>query len=376
MQADGYRANGLAAAVEAAEAAAAVSDSLSLRCQVVLQMTAVLCGAGRHNSYVNAVDRLLDDASDGLSPAMRGSLLVARSIGCYHRGSFAEAERGFEAARDLLSISAPSDTERLGGADAVVAAASYASLTMQILGRLETAHATQRIAEARARSLNDPFSLAWALFGRARTYCALGEWEPALEDAEETVTIARQFGFSAFVARGLEFRGRARGALGDAAAGIEDCREALRLWSKSGVVQTTPNIAAILAELLVGIGHADHAGKVLDDVDALVEGTDEAAALAECQRVRGLTALADGRLPEAVRWLEMAVETSRNQGARLYELRATTSLAEVNDRYGGTRDVRHALADLYGWFTEGHRAPDLQRAKTALDHMSRENDNT
>ena len=59
--------------------------------------------------------------------------------------------------------------------------------------------------------------------------------QAALADAEESLTIARHYGFSAFIARSLEFRGRARAGLGDLAAGIEDFREALALWGKSGV---------------------------------------------------------------------------------------------------------------------------------------------
>jgi class 3 adenylate cyclase/tetratricopeptide (TPR) repeat protein len=369
MQAEGYRASGLAAAAEAAEQAATASDSVSLRCSATVQMAAVLIGVGRNSACVTAVDRLLGSAADQLSPGMHASLLIARSIAYYHRGEFIEAERGFQSASDVLSMSIPPDGERLGGADIVVAAASYASLTLQTVGRLETAYAASLAAADRARQLDDPFTLAWALFTRSRAYAGLGEWEAALADAEETVAIARRYGFSAFAARGLEFRGRARAALGNLSAGIADCREALMLWGKSGVVHTTPYIAADLADLLEQAGRSGEARSVLDEIDALVAGTDEAAVLAECQRVRGLIALEERDVPEAIDWLQKAIATSRRQAARLYELRATTAWAEVAMRHGETTDARRALANVYGWFTEGQRAPDLQRAKAVLDRI-------
>lgn len=65
-------------------------------------------------------------------------------------------------------------------------------------------------------------------------------------------------------------------------------------------------------------------------------------------------------------------ETSRNQSACLYELRATIVWAELVVRHGGTTDAHRALTDVYGRFTEGHRGPDLQRAKAILDRISRE----
>jgi class 3 adenylate cyclase/tetratricopeptide (TPR) repeat protein len=369
MQSEGYQAAGLATAVEDAERAAAGGESVPLRCHVVLQMVAVLCGAGRHRTFVVAVDRLLREASRELTPSLRGSLLVARSIGQYHLGDFLVAERGFAEALDVLSNAADSMIDRLGGADPVVAGAAYASLTLHVLGRLDTALRSVLAAEARARVLNHPFSLVWALFSRSRAYGALGQYERARADAEEALELSRKHGFTAFVARSLEFRGRARAGLGDLPRAIEDCRDALTLWSKSGVVQSTPYIAAGLAEFLVRAGQSDQAREVLDRVDAVVAGTDEAAVLAECQRVRGLIALDDGDLSGALHWLETAIGTSRRQAARLYELRATTALAEVLVRHDRRTDAYRFLADVYGWFTEGHRAPDLQSAEGVLDHL-------
>jgi predicted ATPase len=53
--------------------------------------------------------------------------------------------------------------------------------------------------------------------------------------------------------------------------------------------------------------------------------------------------------------------------AKLFELRASTSLARLwrdRRRYAAARDL---LAPAYGWFTEGFDAPGLKEAKSLLD---------
>jgi len=57
-------------------------------------------------------------------------------------------------------------------------------------------------------------------------------------------------------------------------------------------------------------------------------------------------------------------------GAKLFELRATTSLARLlcdTNR----RDEAHAmLANIYNWFTEGFDTADLKDAKALLDQLN------
>jgi tetratricopeptide (TPR) repeat protein len=69
--------------------------------------------------------------------------------------------------------------------------------------------------------------------------------------------------------------------------------------------------------------------------------------------------------------LRQAIEIARRQAARLFELRATISLARLlasQDR----RDEAHTmLAEIYNWFTEGFDTADLKDAKALLDELSR-----
>jgi predicted ATPase len=65
-----------------------------------------------------------------------------------------------------------------------------------------------------------------------------------------------------------------------------------------------------------------------------------------------------------------AIELAHKQGAKLYELRATVSLARL---LGDTRrrdEARTMLTEVYNWFTEGFDTADLKDAKALLEELS------
>ena len=65
-----------------------------------------------------------------------------------------------------------------------------------------------------------------------------------------------------------------------------------------------------------------------------------------------------------------AIDVARKQSAKLFELRATMSLARLLVSQGGRDEARTILADIYNWFTEGFDTPDLIDAKSLLDLLA------
>jgi predicted ATPase len=63
---------------------------------------------------------------------------------------------------------------------------------------------------------------------------------------------------------------------------------------------------------------------------------------------------------------------AKTQGARIWELRATTNLARLVDQQGKRADARAMLAEIYGCFAEGFDTPDLKDAKAPVDELSGE----
>ena len=60
---------------------------------------------------------------------------------------------------------------------------------------------------------------------------------------------------------------------------------------------------------------------------------------------------------------------ARTQKARLFELRAASSLARLWRDQGRREEARTPLEPVYGWFTEGFDTLDLKDARALLDTL-------
>jgi predicted ATPase len=68
--------------------------------------------------------------------------------------------------------------------------------------------------------------------------------------------------------------------------------------------------------------------------------------------------------------LANALETARQPGARLFELRSATALARVMAEHNERHKAVDILAPIYSWFTEGFDTSDLKEAKVLLDQLA------
>ncbi|HEY3893669.1 MAG TPA: hypothetical protein VGM00_17040 [Bradyrhizobium sp.] len=61
-----------------------------------------------------------------------------------------------------------------------------------------------------------------------------------------------------------------------------------------------------------------------------------------------------------------ALEVTRRQSAKFWELRAALELARLWRDLGKRTEARDLLSPLYGWFAEGLDTRDLKEAKALL----------
>ena len=64
-----------------------------------------------------------------------------------------------------------------------------------------------------------------------------------------------------------------------------------------------------------------------------------------------------------------ALKIAKEQQAKLWELRAALSLAQLRREQGRHAEAYDLLAPVYGWFTEGFDTPDLKEAKALLESL-------
>ena len=77
------------------------------------------------------------------------------------------------------------------------------------------------------------------------------------------------------------------------------------------------------------------------------------------------------RHPKAAEELyRKALSIAQEQEAKMWELRASVSLASLWRDAGRNAEARDLLAPIYGRFTEGLGTPDLKEAKALLDELT------
>ena len=77
-----------------------------------------------------------------------------------------------------------------------------------------------------------------------------------------------------------------------------------------------------------------------------------------------------GAEADAESYFTRAIDVSRQQQAKSWELRSAMSLCRLRRRQGRREEARQLLAEIYQWFTEGFDTPDLKDAGTLLEEMN------
>jgi len=131
-----------------------------------------------------------------------------------------------------------------------------------------------------------------------------------------------------------------------------------------------PHFVGLLARACEIAGRIEEAVILLDDALRIVERTEERWFAAELNRHKGQLLLRQGHIEAAEKLYHNALSIAREQGAKLWELRAAMSLARLRRDQGRHTEPRNLLAPVYGWFTEGFGTPDLKEAKALLDELA------
>jgi adenylate cyclase len=224
------------------------------------------------------------------------------------------------------------------------------------------------------RRLNHPYSIVWSQFIAAHL-ALLRRDVPAVRAAVDAfLPLATAQRFSLWIAGGTLFEGWAQVAEGHTEDGMAHMQHGLEALRSMGTKAFVPYGLALLADAYGQIGQAAEGLTVLAEGMEIMESTGERRDAAELWRIRGELLLQAAcrttpaeQSPEAC--LREALTLARRQGAKLWELRAATSLARLWQAQGKATDARHVLAATYNWFTEGFDAPDVIAAKQLLDTL-------
>jgi class 3 adenylate cyclase/tetratricopeptide (TPR) repeat protein len=156
---------------------------------------------------------------------------------------------------------------------------------------------------------------------------------------------------------------------GDFLHGMEVMQHAMAAAKEFNAGRGHPLRLGHLAVAHAGLGQAKIGIGLLDEAILTAEQTQERVFEAELHRLRGELLVQLNNKREAAAALKRALTVARRQQARMWELRAATSLARLWRDQGKLAQARDLLAPIYGWFTEGFDTPDLREAKALLEAL-------
>ena len=263
------------------------------------------------------------------------------------------------------------------GLDPAVFCLCRASLVSWYLGHPDLA--VKRIEQAIALAREPPlhyFSLAVALLN-ADVHRHCGNGQLAQHSAEAAIALCEERGFANFLGQATVHRGAALALEGRAEEGVRLIHEGLATCRTTGAVLFETVYLNDLAEACGTAMRFEEGLSALAEAFAIAKRTGERFYEAELYRLKGeLTLmqrserLASGVEQEAEECFRKAIEISRRQQAKSFELRAVMSLSRLWQQLGNKDQARQMLAETYGWFSEGFDTKDLKDAKALLEQLS------
>ena len=149
-----------------------------------------------------------------------------------------------------------------------------------------------------------------------------------------------------------------------------DSRSCPALPSSAVWTSSFPSSAASRLTILAQIGSAIGAGFSYELASVVVRCSDrELKAALDRLGNAGLTLCKRDEAPEAEAHFRRSIRIAREQRARSWELRASTSLARLRYKQGKTAEARGLLEPVYSWFSEGLDTTDLNEAAALLKEL-------
>jgi class 3 adenylate cyclase len=309
-------------------------------------------------------------------------VVIGWSVGApkFFIGEFATAHENFENAISHYDRRRHRSIAFSVGQDLCATSLAYDAMALLIMGSLARAEERQREAVALARELGYPFTLTHCLTMAAKYCCIRREFDRLPEIVKEAKPLAKEHGFSFYEETIIAYEIMYLAAKGKTEELKTAMRRATRFSELGFGLALTWGLSS-MAEGLANLGRLNIALLLVNQAFEMMARTGERYAEAELHRIRAVLALkqADGRecgpaelafaYADAESSFRNAQEIARRQGAKLFELRAATSLSRLLIETSRKDQARGILAAVYNSFTEGFDAPDLRIAHEVLREL-------
>lgn len=359
-----------------ARACALVEEGSGKSSELFNSLWGVWEGSASHSGHaeaLNVAQRLLDIAEKESDPESRRALRQQAhyAFGCsaFWLGEFTQAQTYLSLSIALEAPDAKTFTRNCYGRIVQIAAKTYLTLALYLLGFPRQAESIKTAVVQQARQAGDSFMLTLVL-GLTTLPARFQQQTAEVESqAREGHAIALQCQSKVFEAVHTMSLGWVAAMRGEptAIAPIQHSLTLIRAIMKGAHV--SPLLAQ--AEALMQLRHYEQALAAIDEALQAGAQSNDHHAEAELLRLRGECLLSLGKRTAAETCFGEGLAVSRRQGAKALELRIAMSLARSCGMDQDKRQqARRILQPVYAWFTEGQDTPDLQQAASLLADLA------
>jgi predicted ATPase len=221
-----------------------------------------------------------------------------------------------------------------------------------------------------ARKVGHPFTLAFALTIGSELHWFLRDPDTIKAYTDELIPLAAEKRFAYWEGHGIFYRGERRLLEGRVEDGMAEMRRGLAMMRGTGTETCLTRLLTRAAEACRRVGEAEQGLATVSEALELMRRFDERYMEAELNRLKGeLLVMRNGPHAgaEAEKCFLEALDVSRRQNARSWELRAAMSLCRLWAKQGKKGEAGELLSGVYEWFAEGFDTPDLREAKELLE---------
>ena len=253
---------------------------------------------------------------------------------------------------------------QFGGHDPAVCGYASDAIVAAAMGYPDEAVRQMQKGLGLARDLDHPPTLAQALWFAAELHQIRREPQKVQDFVSAVLPLVTKHGSAVGVANATMLRGWANVVQAHIEEGLAIMREGLSAWRATGSKFHVPYRLARAAEAHLIAGEIEGGLRLIGEA---ADWTDDCWFRPEVHRLKAELLLKAGRRGEAKKCLGQALETAREQGARLLELRTAMSVSRLLRAEGRPDEAHSLLAPHYAWFTEGLDTSDLEEAKALLE---------
>ncbi len=289
------------------------------------------------------------------------------------KGRVGESRQQADLALSLYDPGSADQWIQVTGQDLRTFVEEYACQLIWVMGFPDQAAKLSNECVARARGEGHAFNLVSALTFSAYVFAYRREPDRLLERLAEADQLAREQGLTFIHEVSVpQARGVAAMQNQQPAEAIALLRQGIERWTKTGGNVRIPLLKSALAIAVELEGNTSTALKLVDECVEQIErpSGQERLWLAEVLRCKGWILMRAGRDQEAEAILRASIDCARQQQARSWELRSSTTLATLLLSRGQRDEARSLLTPICAWFTEGAETPDLVEAMELLQSLT------